>query len=108
MIRRPPVSTRTDTLFPYTTLFRSRGDRGGADPVTHRRAAGFANAGDGAGARCRARRLRARHVVGPQRPGAPDAAQRRRLLASPARRADDRAPDLLPARRDAEIGRAHV
>src|SRR3546814_12943731 len=28
MIRRPPRSTRTDTLFPYTTLFRS------ADPPT--------------------------------------------------------------------------
>src|SRR3546814_5461283 len=27
MIRRPPRSTRTDTLFPYTTLFRSH-DRG--------------------------------------------------------------------------------
>src|SRR3546814_4415273 len=25
MIRRPPRSTRTDTLFPYTTLFRSAG-----------------------------------------------------------------------------------
>src|SRR3546814_11791804 len=25
MIRRPPRSTRTDTLFPYTPLFRSRG-----------------------------------------------------------------------------------
>src|SRR3546814_12809753 len=25
MIRRPPRSTRTDTLFPYTTLFRSLG-----------------------------------------------------------------------------------
>src|SRR3546814_2081529 len=43
MIRRPPRSTRTDTLFPYTTLFRSgrRGralatdDRGGVDPVRH-------------------------------------------------------------------------
>src|SRR3546814_15752758 len=32
MIRRPPRSTRTDTLFPYTTLFRSAEDRvaGGA------------------------------------------------------------------------------
>src|SRR3546814_11664668 len=29
MIRRPPRSTRTDTLFPYTTLFRSD-DRGAA------------------------------------------------------------------------------
>src|SRR3546814_19488902 len=26
MIRRPPRSTRTDTLFPYTTLFRSAED----------------------------------------------------------------------------------
>src|SRR3546814_1775810 len=26
MIRRPPRSTRTDTLFPYTTLFRSHGN----------------------------------------------------------------------------------
>src|SRR3546814_4032349 len=26
MIRRPPRSTRTDTLFPYTTLFRSGSD----------------------------------------------------------------------------------
>src|SRR3546814_12979993 len=25
MVRRPPRSTRTDTLFPYTTLFRSQG-----------------------------------------------------------------------------------
>src|SRR3546814_19678977 len=29
MLRRPPRSTRTDTLFPYTTLFRSPGDRPG-------------------------------------------------------------------------------
>src|SRR3546814_3730271 len=27
MIRRPPRSTRTDTLFPYTTLFRSPGSQ---------------------------------------------------------------------------------
>src|SRR3546814_5187746 len=27
MIRRPPISTRTDTLFPYTPLFRSKGAR---------------------------------------------------------------------------------
>src|SRR3546814_14962406 len=29
MLRRPPRSTRTDTLFPYTTLFRSHLRRGG-------------------------------------------------------------------------------
>src|SRR3546814_2755194 len=36
MLRRPPRSTRTDTLFPYTTLFRSRtlGATGGAQAVT--------------------------------------------------------------------------
>src|SRR3546814_8319760 len=49
MIRRPPRSTRTDTLFPYTTLFRSlhrlglpvrRGDRAAVEVVAadhHRR-----------------------------------------------------------------------
>src|SRR3546814_10899314 len=31
MIRRPPRSTRTDTLFPYTTLFRSLRCRGPAN-----------------------------------------------------------------------------
>src|SRR3546814_3674874 len=37
MIRRPPISTRTDTLFPYTTLFRSVSlpvAAGPADPAT--------------------------------------------------------------------------
>src|SRR3546814_18128120 len=38
MIRRPPRSTRTDTLFPYTTLFRSRG-LGDLRPGAGRRAA---------------------------------------------------------------------
>src|SRR3546814_4929465 len=32
MIRRPPRSTRTDTLFPYTTRFRSKTDRAGQRP----------------------------------------------------------------------------
>src|SRR3546814_17438937 len=66
MIRRPPRSTRTDTLFPYTTLFRSAGDllaqlRGGTrrqgrkrrDPRRHRAgddAAGPVPARCGAGA----------------------------------------------------------
>src|SRR3546814_6317758 len=36
MIRRPPRSTRTDTLFPYTTLFRSLPSFPGLD--THARA----------------------------------------------------------------------
>src|SRR3546814_17956170 len=40
IIRRPPRSTRTDTLFPYTTLFRSRRAGAGAGrlaPVRPRR-----------------------------------------------------------------------
>src|SRR3546814_6106206 len=46
MIRRPPRSTRTDTLFPYTTLFRSQGqalraaELAGDDPPAVRRFAG--------------------------------------------------------------------
>src|SRR3546814_11509620 len=34
MIRRPPRSTRTDTLFPYTTLFRSDDRRRSEEPQT--------------------------------------------------------------------------
>src|SRR3546814_12202589 len=46
MIRRPPRSTRTDTLFPYTTLFRSLpicyyGARYGVDMDLLTRGAGF-------------------------------------------------------------------
>src|SRR3546814_9910309 len=41
MIRRPPGSTRIDTLLPYTTLFRSDGTRRPADHA-HRRRAGRA------------------------------------------------------------------
>src|SRR3546814_13850701 len=37
MIRRPPRSTRTDTLFPYTTLFRSAASsvQAGGEPAGH-------------------------------------------------------------------------
>src|SRR3546814_20021184 len=37
MIRRPPISTRTDTLFPHTTLFRSGGSCGVACEVPWRK-----------------------------------------------------------------------
>src|SRR3546814_20880119 len=33
MIRRPPRSTRTDTLFPYTTLFRSWSEEAGSEQI---------------------------------------------------------------------------
>src|SRR3546814_8272904 len=38
MKRRPPRSTRTDTLFPYTTLFRSAGEDVGDDQIIPRAA----------------------------------------------------------------------
>src|SRR3546814_13170520 len=66
MIRRPPRSTRTDTLFPYTTLFRSGGgpdriddlevaDRDGPDDGLCGRLRGMkpAQGTDGAQQRCR-------------------------------------------------------
>src|SRR3546814_20137778 len=37
MIRRPPRSTRTDTLFPYTTLFRSPGTAAAQVPLSKER-----------------------------------------------------------------------
>src|SRR3546814_8257762 len=75
MIRPPPISTRTDTLFPYTTLFRSRD--GGAAGIAQggglRAGAGSAGTGalGGGGAASRHRR----------------AAQRDHLARSPHRRA---------------------
>src|SRR3546814_3288223 len=49
MIRRPPRSTRTDTLFPYTTLFRSHppGQRAGNPPRLLLRRAGRSHSGRG-------------------------------------------------------------
>src|SRR3546814_8929412 len=40
MIRRPPRSTRTDTLFPYTTLFRSHEPHEGVQAEREQREAG--------------------------------------------------------------------
>src|SRR3546814_3553370 len=45
MIRRPPRSTRTDTLFPYTTLFRSPARRTGRLSRDRRRAIAVAHDG---------------------------------------------------------------
>src|SRR3546814_10443666 len=82
MILRPPTSTRTDTLLPYTTLFRSsRGGAGRTDRKTLRDAAYHV------GARCPARTFRSRYGRGSHRP--------------------HQAPDH-GERRPAEIGRAHV
>src|SRR3546814_3561305 len=55
MLRRPPSSTRTDTLFPYTTLFRSAGPSRQFDPLLR---------GDPAGGR---RRVNGRLSGSPER-----------------------------------------
>src|SRR3546814_6894663 len=58
MIRRPPRTTRTDTLFPYTTLFRSFFGEAG------RHRAGGAEIGLAPGLRGGSRRLGLRGEVG--------------------------------------------
>src|SRR3546814_8593240 len=63
MIRRPPRSTRTDTLFPYTTLFRSRHSRRRAAS----RAAHRSRGRGGCERRSRARRRRAVAAAPPSR-----------------------------------------
>src|SRR3546814_6839732 len=72
MIRRPPRSTRTDTLFPYTTLFRSLAD----DVSSRDRTAGrvgtpksAAWTGNGKRPRCRGCIVGARRVAAGARRG---------------------------------------
>src|SRR3546814_5233247 len=66
MIRRPPRSTRTDTLFPYTTLFRSPRE---GEAEERREAAGRQGCFRGVGARYvrLPRKARSDHREEPQR-----------------------------------------
>src|SRR3546814_6620385 len=50
MIRRPPRSTRTDTLFPYTTLFRSAAEQEQRDGQLRAAAIGAVDGGEDDGA----------------------------------------------------------
>src|SRR3546814_1609940 len=59
MIRRPPRSTRTDTLFPYTTLFRSH-DYGGAGARFGAGRSGHSHQGQDVFARCGTKLVAAR------------------------------------------------
>src|SRR3546814_19692194 len=118
MIRRPPRSTRTDTLFPYTTLFRSlvvpalllwRGQARGVDEGRRRRARDADADARGQAAMgnpqpllersrlSRAKEHRAQDTRGPQpRPAAHGGAVR---LGSPPAQADAVRDRLPPGRR---------
>src|SRR3546814_2040748 len=79
MIRRPPRSTRTDTLFPYTTLFRSRARRRACvrAPAERRRARARRRRRQSARSRLALRKLR----VTSFRPGRPRLADLRHATA---------------------------
>src|SRR3546814_14045809 len=89
MIRRPPRSTRTATLVPYTTLFRSRP----------------ADATGGAASAPRRRHQPARRAQPAGRRALP-AERRGNVLAARVLRRDVTSPKDRPS--PAEIGRAHV
>src|SRR3546814_19565209 len=91
MIRRPPRSTRTDTLFPYTTLFRSI------------RAAGRSYRTE----RPRPNRRSALHQRAPAHPGriAPHAFGRRIEFGEDRHVVGEEHPRLLAARENMDVGR---
>src|SRR3546814_11194260 len=104
MIRRPPRSTRTDTLVPYTTLFRSHGER--PHPVSRHLPGGPAGTSrDGGGGRPPA--LPAADATGlepaDRRPGGP--VQLGSVAASPHPTAD-RLPRIFLRPRHWAVGRA--
>src|SRR3546814_8151801 len=94
-IRRPPRSTRTDTLFPYTTLFRSAAAGVDRSPAAPRAAAHpRLRTGAGAGEATRPRptpAAAARHVAARACHRAAVGARRRATQAQPARRVLGRA-----------------
>src|SRR3546814_14270057 len=101
MIRRPPRSTRTDTLFPYTTLFRSRlvliqpGPRGNTVGKQFQKSIGrFSHPAQVTKAQCKVSRL----VV--QKP--PPIIDQCLIALTPRSQAEFSGDSLM------EIGRAHV
>src|SRR3546814_9244695 len=86
MIRRQPRSTRTDTLFPYTTLFRSPGPGAGSD-ISPVRSTSFAGPFDSYQTAC---------MCPPFPP--PALLRRRRCLCALPFRLRLRRPPLRPAR----------
>src|SRR3546814_6983907 len=101
MIRRPPRSTRTDTLVPYTTLFRSGGQLGRIHLLLalDRRA----KAGEGVHA---PNRIASAASPGPKAIAMPSPLAPRAIMSASTNRIV--ADDILPYRASTEIGRAHV
>src|SRR3546814_1636566 len=109
MVRRPPRSTRTDTLFPYTTLFRSpAGDAIPPDIAQMRTRGGHSLCADADQARLHHRAPRA-HAAEPIAAG--KKTSHAGPTADPAA-VEPTAPDRpflgRADRRANEIGRAHV
>src|SRR3546814_11315553 len=104
MIRRPPRSTRTDTLFPYTTLFRSHISAGHQAASTIHRGGGGAELS--AGGRTPA------HVAAAAQPGDPAARGRARgaiVRPEPAQgRADPAGAPIPGPRADTRLDRKRV
>src|SRR3546814_12413745 len=99
MIRRPPRSTRTDTLFPYTTLFRAGGGAGIRKAARQLQGGELADLGPALDGDAAAACVDAEHHA--VREGAAGLAHQARVLYRPG--AEDDTPD---AERQPEIGRA--
>src|SRR3546814_14116848 len=103
MIRRPPRSTRTDTLFPYTTLFRSqqggRAAGGGRQGLCHR------NRQAGAGGDLAFDSRRPMAEKGGLTPAASTSASSPRLAAAPIPPSAGETLATLPAGRYPGVGR---
>src|SRR3546814_6907166 len=82
MIRRPPRSTRTDTLFPYTTLFRSL--RGALGEITQ----------DHVGAGAAEAQQRFEHRLAFIEPAVVDRALQHRILAADLVRSEEHTSEL--------------
>src|SRR3546814_16158049 len=101
MILRPPISTRIDTLFPYSTLFRSSPRPVAAGPARERRRAGPAGACGGEPPGIADRRRRCLGGAGACAPGP----VLRRLVGARAADNGGGARRPLPLRRRAVDGR---
>src|SRR3546814_2613560 len=116
MIRRPPRSTRTDTLFPYTTLFRSVGVSYDTDEAAARKRAleqfrwftggwkVMAELPSPAGFDAASKSVTEEEIAD-QLPCGPDVSK---YVEAEKEFLDEGFTDVGPVQVDAEIGRAHV